>query len=623
VPRGGGDDAEGSTEEEENEEATDATAEELSDDASVGSGSISDAGDQASSAGVEIRASKEGIRVASNSADSIAKMSNGGSSTAAAEKEQSPGSVYLSSRFPISRDELPHFAAMSFLMFLFIYVFTTVRDTKDTLVVSNCGAEAIPFLKLYAVMPAATLFIVGYSKLSNALGKTALFYVTLVPFFVFYLLFAFVLYPMRDAIHFPAPNGAIGTGGLNAAMNLLRYWSFSLFFVVSELWASAGVPLLFWQCANDVTPMSQAKRFYPLFAVTGNLGPIVSGKVMSYVVSLQKTKDDVGFGTTLQILAVIKAAICVGIVAIYRRVCTMAREREQKERTEQSLSTIRGIEKTGKVEITMKFEKKKEKLTLKESTKELMKSKELRAMGTMVLCYNVCIELTEVLWKALLRKTYPTKSSYMEYMAKFSQTVGIVAFLLQLVATEIINTLGWRWTAMIPPLTMGVLAIAFFGAVMAGEDKIPLKQALLIGTVQNVANKVTKYSLFDPCKEMAYIPLGPDAKVKGKAAVDVLGARMGRSVGSATQQLLVFLVGRDGTGIMNCAPYMGAMYMATIAIWSEAVSVLGKLFEADQQPKKKDVGPNPRMEQLGEAITLIKSIEDAKSKKKNGKEERK
>jgi AAA family ATP:ADP antiporter len=54
--------------------------------------------------------------------------------------------------FPITKSEFPHFAAMSFMMFLFIYVFTTVRDTKDTLVVSNCGAEAIPFLKLYGVM---------------------------------------------------------------------------------------------------------------------------------------------------------------------------------------------------------------------------------------------------------------------------------------------------------------------------------------------------------------------------------------------------------------------------------------------------------------------------------------
>lgn len=115
---------------------------------------------------------------------------------------------HISSKFPISRSELPHFALMSIMMFLFIYVFTTVRDTKDTLVVSNCGAEAIPFLKLYGVMPCATAFIIGYSKLSNALGKRALFYTTLVPFFVFYLGFAWVLFPMRDKIHFPAATAA-------------------------------------------------------------------------------------------------------------------------------------------------------------------------------------------------------------------------------------------------------------------------------------------------------------------------------------------------------------------------------------------------------------------------------
>ena len=360
--------------------------------------------------------------------------------------------------------------------------------------------------------------------------------------------------------------------------------------------------------------MAQAKRFYPLFAVTGNLGPIVSGKVMSYVVSLQKTDDDVGFGSTLKTLAVIKAVVCLGIIGIYRHVYAMAEERDRKERTKESLSTIRGIERTGKVEITMKFKKPKQKLTLKESAKELMASRELKAIAMMVFCYNVCVELTEVLWKALLRKTYPSKSSYMAYMARFSQTVGVVAFLLQFVASEIINIFGWKGTAMIPPVTMGLLAVAFFGAVMAGEEQIPLAQALLIGTVQNVANKVTKYSLFDPCKEMAYIPLGPEAKVKGKAAIDVLGARLGRSMGSATQQLLVFLVGGTSGSIMNCAPYLGACYVTAIAAWSNAVSVLGRLFDnTDNMPK---VDNSDKLEKIGEAITIIKSIEDAKREKK-------
>jgi hypothetical protein len=157
---------------------------------------------------------------------------------------------HISSSIPITPAEIPHFASMSIMMFLFIYVFTTVRDTKDTLVVSNCGAEAIPFLKLYGVMPCATAFIVLYSKLSNVLGKQTLFYVTLVPFFIFYGVFAFVLFPNRDVIHFSVVDGGGAGGGggaVNAAMNLLRYWSFSLYFIVSELWASAGVPLLFWQ----------------------------------------------------------------------------------------------------------------------------------------------------------------------------------------------------------------------------------------------------------------------------------------------------------------------------------------------------------------------------------------
>lgn len=372
---------------------------------------------------------------------------------------------------------------------------------------------------------------------------------------------------------------------------------------------------MYKQCANDVTPMAQAKRFYPLFAVTGNLAPIVSGKVMSYVVSLQKTKDDIGFGSSLKTLAIIKAAVGLGIIMIYRNVYAMAEERDRKERTEQSLSTIRGIKETGKVQITMKFEKPKQKLTLKESMKELLKSKELKAMATMVFCYNVCVELTEVLWKSILRKQYPSKSLYMEYMAKFSQTVGTVAFLLQLVAPGILNVFGWKGTAMIPPVTMGVLAVAFFAAIIAGEDKIPLAQALLIGTVQNVANKVTKYSLFDPCKEMAYIPLGPDAKTKGKAAVDVLGARLGRSMGSASQQLLVFLVGGTSGSIMNCTPYIGACYVTAIGMWSKAVGTLGKLFVT---PEVK-VDNTPKLETIGQAITIIKGIEDAKSeKRKNG-----
>ena len=57
---------------------------------------------------------------------------------------------------------------------------------------------------MYAVLPAAAMFMVGYNWLSNHVGSRALFHLTITPFFAFYALFAFVMYPMRAVLHHSA-----------------------------------------------------------------------------------------------------------------------------------------------------------------------------------------------------------------------------------------------------------------------------------------------------------------------------------------------------------------------------------------------------------------------------------
>lgn len=47
--------------------------------------------------------------------------------------------------------------------------------------------------------------------------------------------------------------------------------------------------------------------------------------------------------------------------------------------------------------------------------------------------------------------------------------------------------------------------------------------------------RASKYSLFDPAKEMVYIEMDADEKKQGKAAVDLVGSQVGRG---ATQCLL-------------------------------------------------------------------------------------
>ena len=56
--------------------------------------------------------------------------------------------------------------------------------------------------------------------------------------------------------------------------------------------------------------------------------------------------------------------------------------------------------------------------------------------------------------------------------------------------------------------------------------------AIFIGVAQNILSKSAKYSLFDPYKEMAYIPLDQDSKTKDKVVVDIIENPLGKSGGS-------------------------------------------------------------------------------------------
>ena len=61
--------------------------------------------------------------------------------------------------WPIHNYELRKFLPMVIMIFFFLFNYTIMRDTKDTLVVTAAGAEVIPFLKLWGTLPVSILFV--------------------------------------------------------------------------------------------------------------------------------------------------------------------------------------------------------------------------------------------------------------------------------------------------------------------------------------------------------------------------------------------------------------------------------------------------------------------------------
>lgn len=477
------------------------------------------------------------------------------------------------------------------LLFFFInFNYTILRDTKDALIVTapGSGAEAIPFLKVWGVFPAAILFMIIYSKMSNILSKPRLFYTTIAAFIAFFGIFALVLYPNRDAIH-PTDVAdrlqAFLPSGLSGLVALFRNWTYALFYIMAELWGSVAISLLFWGFANDTTRVSESKRFYAMFGLGANIAMLFSGPAIIYFSNIRsKLPADVdAWGVTLNYMLGMVIASALIIMGIYwwinKKVLTDPRFYDATE--------------------VKKGKKEKPSMTLKESFAYLFKSKYILCLAVLVIAYGVAINLVEVTWKAQLKLQYPNANEYQAFMGLFSTITGAATILMMLfVGGNVIRRFGWGVAAQITPVVLLITGVGFFSFVIFRDSltafismlgTTPLMLAVMFGTAQNVMSKSAKYSLFDPTKEMAYIPLDQESKVKGKAVVDVVGARFGKSGGAFINQALIVGMG----SIALITPYVAAILFVIIAGWIFAGKSLSKQFaklnaEREQQAKKTE-----------------------------------
>ena len=127
-----------------------------------------------------------------------------------------------------------------------------------------------------------------------------------------------------------------------------------------------------------------------------------------------------------------------------------------------------------------------------------------------------------------------------------------------------------------------------FPSVFSGVTSLigitPLMLAVYVGALQNVLSKGAKYSLFDPCKEVAYIPLDEELKTKGKAAVDVVGNPLGKSGGSLLQQVIIAFTG----SLSASTPYLGGCLGIIIMLWIRSAKSLGIQFAEKSKDMEKE-----------------------------------
>lgn len=468
--------------------------------------------------------------------------------------------------WPIYRHEVKKIVPMMLMLFFICFNYSILRNVKDAVVVTaqSSGAEVIPFIKVWVLLPMAILITLIFTRLSNRYSQEKVFYLTISGFLIFFGAFIFIFYPYRDFLHphqFADYLETILPVGFKGLVAMFRNWSFTIFYVICELWGSMVLSVLFWGFANEVTKITEARRFYSMLGLVASFAGILAGVVANYLT------NDQSWEKTLQIL--VSTIIVCGCLTM-----VICRWMNKNVLLGSSFEELHEAQKL----------KPKQKLSMRESFSYLSNSKYLICIGVLVICYNLVINLVEVVWKDQLRQLHPSAVEYSRYMNYVTSAVGIFATLTSLFMSQLISRFGWTRTALITPVIMLVTGVGFFAFMLFRYDLVdpvflltglsPLAIAVFFGAAQVCMSKACKYSVFDSTKEMAFIPLGHECKLKGKAAIDGVGSRFGKSGGSLIHQGLLMVFGT----VSVSAPYVACILMLVIIGWIIAARSLGKQF---------------------------------------------
>src|SRR3990172_2222353 len=119
--------------------------------------------------------------------------------------------------------------------------FSILRSMRNALVVADTGGSAafIPYFELFGTFPASILLTWGLSRLMRVFSFRFIFSMTMGFFLSFFLIFAFWIYPHREAIQFLLENKLGLLFGLTRFKVVFTHWPDMVFYIMSELWKVA------------------------------------------------------------------------------------------------------------------------------------------------------------------------------------------------------------------------------------------------------------------------------------------------------------------------------------------------------------------------------------------------
>tara|TARA_B100001989_G_scaffold237287_1_gene199835 strand:- start:2783 stop:4219 length:1437 start_codon:yes stop_codon:yes gene_type:complete len=451
------------------------------------------------------------------------------------------------------------FICISVLSMLSSLSFNIAVSMRETIILSiTHGASFVPFVKTYITLPCTFLAGTCYLWLNKRYG-TILTYTSINVFFLLYfVIFALIIVP-----NYAALTPSVETiDHLRASyphfkhfFGLMAHWPSALFHVFAEIWSIYIFIILFWQVANESLKPGESSCFYPYVTFL-----ISFGTTMAYypiqILSQSRNPSIMLIGLLVP-LGLFMNLIVVTICKTWGlKFSTLSSS--QKNAPEQStLEKLRSLFYDGL-------------------------SNEVLSLVVCVFSFNFLISLFESCFWTRVSNEYTSQQSLLDFYSFYTLLKGIFSMLFATVNIYLLRKLSWYRVINITPI-VSIFAIHLFllyhlptwglpvsfSSISSLASTINLTYFFAIALLLSYASK---FSFFDPAKEILISTLPTDEQRISKVFADGLGGRTGKISGGIVQSLLLGFFAADS--VLEVIPVI--LFLATVSsiVFIRAISSL-------------------------------------------------
>ncbi len=454
-----------------------------------------------------------------------------------------------------------------------------LRSVRNTLAVSlsTVGAELIPAIQFWLLMPLTLLMVWGIGALMRRHRLSSVFSIATLFFVSFFLIYATLVFPYRATLH-DLLTFAWLKETIPSLAHLTENWTLALYYVMAELWKVAVLSVLFFGFLNRRLSLETAKGLYSPILLGGSLGGLMAGPVTVFCSDMGSwLSTSFGFDKWQSSFVMLSVA-----VALVGGLIVLAFEWLKRRLKSPELDNI-------------EVEKKRDKpltITLFESFKTILRSRYLLSLCLMVIFEYVAYYLYEIFFLDLLKRVCPDPNSYCSYNGQLVFWSSLLTiFSAMFVTPFLVKRCSWKVPALISPAIVLILSMAFFGTAIFHDSAfignlavsfglVPMQLALMIGAVFFCVARAAKNTVFDVSKELAFIPLTAEMQSKGKLVVDGLASRTGCCMAAAINQVLFSTFSTIEAGMPSAA----MLSLGAVIVWIRGVMNIEKTL------RKKDSG---------------------------------